>query len=90
MSNDTSRTGTDGVDRDARAAAFDDEPDHGLRDPSVRAARDGRLRTWPPRRAGDVLAPLAGRVRVERLSREAALWGREVDDERYAVVAVPD
>ncbi|MFF9220562.1 class I SAM-dependent methyltransferase [Streptomyces viridosporus] len=203
MSNDTSRTGTDGVDRDARAAAFDDEPDHGLRDPSVRAAWDGRLRTWPPRRAGDVLgcgtgslsllaaeqghrvagvdrsaamvalarekpagrdavflvgdaaappvgeqrydavlvrhvlwtlpepggalrhwrgllrpggrrvlvegvwgtvspvgipadpltallAPLAGQVRVERLSREAALWGREVDDERYAVVAVPD
>lgn len=205
MSNDTDRTGTDGVDWDARAAAFDDEPDHGLRDPSVRAAWDGRLRTWLPGRAGDVLdlgcgtgslsllaaeqghrvtgvdrspamvalareklagrdavflvgdaaappvgeqrydavlvrhvlwtlpepggalrhwrgllrpggrlvlvegvwgtvsqvgvpadlltallAPLAGRVRVERLSQEAALWGREVDDERYAVVAVPD
>ncbi|CAL9608267.1 class I SAM-dependent methyltransferase [Streptomyces sp. Tu 3180] len=205
MSEHRDRAGTDGVDWDARAAAFDDEPDHGLRDPDVRAAWAERLRAWLPGRAGDVLdlgcgtgslsllaaaqghrvtgvdrspamvalareklagrdavflvgdatappvggrrydavlvrhvlwtlpeparalrhwrellrpggrlvlvegvwgtvspvgipadrltallAPLAGRVRVERLSRETALWGREVDDERYAVVAVPD
>ncbi|GAA2555062.1 MULTISPECIES: class I SAM-dependent methyltransferase [Streptomyces] len=205
MSDDGERASTDGVDWDARAAAFDDEPDHGLRDPSVRAAWAGRLRAWLPGRAGDVLdlgcgtgslsllaadqghrvtgidrspamvalareklagrdavflvgdaatppvgerrydavlvrhvlwalpgpgrvlrhwrgllrpggrlvlvegvwgtvspvgipadrltallAPLAGRLRVESLSQEAALWGREVDDERYAVVAVPD
>lgn len=204
MSNDSDRTGTEGVDWDARAAIFDDEPDHGLRDPSVRAAWAGRLRGWLPGRAGDVLdlgcgtgslsllaaeqghrvtgidrspamvalareklagrdavflvgdaaappvggqrydavlvrhvlwtlpepdralrhwcgllrpggrlvlvegvwgavspvgipadlltallAPLAGQLRVERLSQEAALWGREVGDERYAVVAVP-
>lgn len=199
------RTSTDGVDWDARAASFDEEPDHGLRDPQVRAAWAGRLRTWLPERAGDVLdlgcgtgslsllaaeqghrvtgvdrspamvtlareklagrdavflvgdaaappvgeqrydavlvrhvlwtlpapgrvlrhwrgllrpggrlvlvegvwgtvspvgisaglltallAPVAGQVRVERLSPDRALWGRDVDDERYAVVAVPD
>ncbi|MET7292835.1 class I SAM-dependent methyltransferase [Streptomyces griseoloalbus] len=198
-------TSTDGVDWDARAASFDEEPDHGLRDPQVRAAWAGRLRTWLPERAGDVLdlgcgtgslsllaaeqghrvtgvdrspamvtlareklagrdavflvgdaaappvgerrydavlvrhvlwtlpepgralrhwrgllrpggrlvlvegvwgtvspvgipadlltallAPIAGQMRVERLSPDGALWGRDVDDERYAVVAVPD
>ncbi len=198
------RTGTEGVDWDARAAGFDEEPDHGLRDPRVRAAWAARLRAWLPRPAGDVLdlgcgtgslsllaaeqghritgvdrspamvalareklagrdavfllgdaasppvgeerydavlvrhvlwtlpepgrvlrhwrdllrpggrlvlvegvwgtvspagipadrltallAPLGGRVRVEHLSGDPALWGREVDDERYAVLAVP-
>ncbi|MFD7686033.1 class I SAM-dependent methyltransferase [Streptomyces sp. NPDC059781] len=197
--------GTDGVDWDAEAAAFDEEPDHGLRDPQVRAAWAARLRAWLPGRPGDVLdlgcgtgslsllaaerghrvtgvdrspamvalarqklagrdavflvgdatappvgeerydavlvrhvlwtlpepdralrhwrdllrpggrlvlvegvwgtvspvgipadrltallAPLGGRVGVERLSEDRALWGRDVDDERYAVVAVPD
>ncbi|MEV5090164.1 class I SAM-dependent methyltransferase [Streptomyces griseoincarnatus] len=194
--------GTDagGVDWDARAATFDEEPDHGLRDPEVRAAWAARLKDWLP---GDVLdlgcgtgslsllaaeqghrvtgvdrspamvqparqklagrhaafltgdaarppvdgerydavlvrhvlwtlpepgrvlrrwrgllrpggrlvlvegvwgtvspvgipvdrltallAPLTARVRVERLSGDPALWGREVDDERYAVVAL--
>ncbi|MEU1083362.1 class I SAM-dependent methyltransferase [Streptomyces sp. NPDC005908] len=198
-------TGTDGVDWDARAASFDEEPDHGLRDPRVRAAWADRLRDWLPGRPGDVLdlgcgtgslsllaagqghrvtgvdrspamvalarqklagrhavfltgdaaappvdgerydavlvrhvlwtlpepdrvlrrwhdllrpggrlvlvegvwgtvspvgipadrltallAPLTPRVRVERLSGDPALWGREVDDERYAVVALRD
>ncbi|MCO4697342.1 class I SAM-dependent methyltransferase [Streptomyces sp. RO-S4] len=198
-------TGTDGVDWDAQAASFDEEPDHGLRDPRVRAAWADRLRDWLPGRPGDVLdlgcgtgslsllaaeqghrvtgvdrspamvalarqklggrhavfltgdaaappvggerydavlvrhvlwtlpepdralrrwrdllrpggrlvlvegvwgtvspvgtpadrltallAPLAARVRVERLSGDPALWGREVDDERYAVVALRD
>ncbi|MFI9471990.1 class I SAM-dependent methyltransferase [Streptomyces sp. NPDC052492] len=198
-------TGTDGVDWDARAASFDEEPDHGLRDPRVRAAWADRLRDWLPARPGDVLdlgcgtgslsllaagqghrvtgvdrspamvalarqklagrhavfltgdaaappvdgerydavlvrhvlwtmpepdralrrwhdllrpggrlvlvegvwgtvspvgipadrliallAPLTPRVRVERLSGDPALWGREVDDERYAVVALRD
>lgn len=197
--------GTHGVDWDAQAAAFDEEPDHGLRDPEVRAAWAARLRAWLPGRPGDVLdigcgtgslsllaaerghrvtgvdrspamvalareklagrdavflvgdatappvgeerydavlvrhvlwtlpepdralrhwrdllrpggrlvlvegvwgrvspvgipadrltallAPLAGRVGLERLSEDRALWGRDVDDERYAVVAVPD
>ncbi|MFC8408188.1 class I SAM-dependent methyltransferase [Streptomyces griseoincarnatus] len=197
--------GTDagGVDWDARAATFDEEPDHGLRDPEVRAAWAARLKDWLPGRPGDVLdlgcgtgslsllaaeqghrvtgvdrspamvqparqklagrhavfltgdaarppvdgerydavlvrhvlwalpepgrvlrrwrgllrpggrlvlvegvwgtvspvgipvdrltallAPLTARVRVERLSGDPALWGREVDDERYAVVAL--
>jgi SAM-dependent methyltransferase len=202
---DGDRTSTDGVDWDAQAASFDEEPDHGLRDPRVRAAWAGRLRGWLPGRAGDVLdlgcgtgslsllaaeqghrvtgvdrspamvtlareklagrdavflvgdaaappvgerrydavlvrhvlwtlpepgrvlrhwrgllrpggrlvlvegvwgtaspvgipaglltdllTPIAGQVRVERLSPDRALWGRDVDDERYAVVAVPD
>lgn len=195
-------TGAD-VDWDARAASFDDEPDHGLRDPQVRRAWAARLASWLPARASDVLdlgcgtgslsllaaeqghrvtgvdaspamvgraraklagrdaaflvgdaaappvgeqrfdvvlvrhvlwalpdpgralrhwrgllrpggrlvlvegvwgtvtpagisadaltallTPLAERTRVERLSGEAALWGKEVEDERYAVVAV--
>ncbi|MGV9502465.1 class I SAM-dependent methyltransferase [Streptomyces sp. NPDC003642] len=190
------------VDWDAQAAVFDEEPDHGLRDPAVRRAWAERLRDWLPRRPGDVLdvgcgtgslsllaaeqghrvtgvdlspamvrlareklagrdavfligdaaappvgeqrfdavlvrhvlwtlpdparvlrhwygllrpggrlvlvegvwgsvdpvgipaerltgllAPIAGRVRVERLSGDALLWGGEVTDERYAVVA---
>ncbi|MFE0475558.1 class I SAM-dependent methyltransferase [Streptomyces sp. NPDC058947] len=190
------------VDWDAQAAVFDEEPDHGLRDPAVRGAWAERLRDWLPRRPGDVLdvgcgtgslsllaaeqghrvtgvdlspamvrlareklagrdavfligdaaappvgeqrfdavlvrhvlwtlpdparvlrqwygllrpggrlvlvegvwgsvdpvgipaerltgllAPIAGRVRVERLSGDALLWGGEVTDERYAVVA---
>ncbi|AGS68626.1 class I SAM-dependent methyltransferase [Streptomyces collinus] len=37
-----------GVDWDAAAAAFDDEPDHGLRAPEVRAAWAARLRSWLP------------------------------------------
>ena len=43
----------------------------------------------PAERLTALLAPLARDVRVERLSDDARLWGREVDDERYAVVAVP-
>ncbi|MGW7253408.1 class I SAM-dependent methyltransferase [Streptomyces sp. NPDC054834] len=34
-----------------------------------------------------LLEPVAGQVRVERLSDDTALWGKDVDDERYAVVA---
>ncbi|MFF8779708.1 class I SAM-dependent methyltransferase [Streptomyces sp. NPDC015140] len=197
-------TTTSSVDWDAEAADFDDEPDHGLRDPDVRRAWAARLASWLPARPGDLLdlgcgtgslsllaaeqghrvtgvdrspamvklartklagrdavflegdaaappvgeqrfdavlvrhvlwalpdpgralsrwrhllrpggrlvlvegvwgtvspvgipadqltallTPLAGRVRVERLSDDPALWGREVTDERYAVVALP-
>ncbi|MFE3637668.1 class I SAM-dependent methyltransferase [Streptomyces sp. NPDC059168] len=50
------RAATDaGVDWDAQAAAFDDEPDHGLRDPEVRAAWADRLRDWLPGHPADVL-----------------------------------
>ncbi|MFC7306932.1 trifunctional class I SAM-dependent methyltransferase/NUDIX hydrolase/VOC family protein [Streptomyces monticola] len=42
----------------------------------------------PAERLTTALAPTAARVHVERLSSDARLWGREVADERYAVVAV--
>ncbi|MYW15147.1 methyltransferase domain-containing protein [Streptomyces sp. SID2955] len=42
-------------DWDARAAVFDDEPDHGLRDPQVRTAWADRLRAWLPGHPADVL-----------------------------------
>ncbi|MFJ9563289.1 class I SAM-dependent methyltransferase [Streptomyces fuscichromogenes] len=41
----------------------------------------------PAGRLTALLAPLAADVRVERLSAATVLWGKEVDDERYAVVA---
>jgi ubiquinone/menaquinone biosynthesis C-methylase UbiE len=203
MTNDNEGLIWAAVDWDAEAATFDDEPDHGLRDPQVRRAWAERLVSWLPARAGDLLdlgcgtgslsllaaeqghrvtgvdsspamvdlaraklagrdaaflvgdatappvgeqrfdvvlvrhllwalpdpgrvlrhwrelvrpggrlvlvegvwgtvspvglpadlltdllAPLAGEVRVERLSQDALLWGREVADERYAVVAL--
>ncbi|MFD9433681.1 class I SAM-dependent methyltransferase [Streptomyces sp. NPDC060002] len=44
-----------GVDWDVAAAAFDEEPDHGLRDPGVRAAWARRLRVWLPERGCDLL-----------------------------------
>ncbi|MDW4906262.1 class I SAM-dependent methyltransferase [Streptomyces sp. ADMS] len=43
----------------------------------------------PADRLTALLAPLAADVRVERLSGDARLWGREVEDERYAVLARP-
>ncbi len=36
-----------------------------------------------------LLAPLGGRTHLEHLAHDSALWGREVHDERYAVVADP-
>ncbi|MGW2744386.1 class I SAM-dependent methyltransferase [Streptomyces sp. NPDC001450] len=41
----------------------------------------------PAERLTALLAPVAGHVRVERLSDDPVLWGKTVDDERYAVVA---
>ncbi|MFI2643504.1 class I SAM-dependent methyltransferase [Streptomyces sp. NPDC018610] len=43
------------VDWDAQAAVFDDEPDHGLRDPLVRAAWAERLCRWLPGRPAGIL-----------------------------------
>lgn len=43
------------VDWDAEAESFDEEADHGLRDPEVRGAWAERLRAWLPERASDVL-----------------------------------
>ncbi|MCF3129982.1 class I SAM-dependent methyltransferase [Streptomyces olivochromogenes] len=55
MTNESDRTSAVGVDWDAEAVAFDDEPDHGLRDPEVRAAWAARLEEWLPTRPADVL-----------------------------------
>ncbi|MGK3939394.1 class I SAM-dependent methyltransferase [Streptomyces caeruleatus] len=202
MTQNSGGGGVGGVDWDAEAASFDEEPDHGLRDPAVRAAWAERLRAWLPGRPCDVLdlgcgtgslsllaaeqghrvtgvdlsppmvelaraklagrdavflvgdaalppvgeqrfdvvlvrhvlwalpdpgralrrwwgllrpggrlvlvegvwgeagipaeavsrlaAPLGGRVRVERLSQDSLLWGKDVDDERYAVLVRGD
>ncbi|MGW3496229.1 class I SAM-dependent methyltransferase [Streptomyces sp. NPDC001020] len=43
------------VNWDIEAATFDDEPDHGLRDPAVREAWAARLEAWLPPRPGDLL-----------------------------------
>ncbi|MGW2517814.1 class I SAM-dependent methyltransferase [Streptomyces sp. NPDC001617] len=55
MTNDRDGLSRAAVDWDAEAATFDDEPDHGLRDPQVRQAWAERLRGWLPERASDVL-----------------------------------
>ncbi|MFF2851829.1 trifunctional class I SAM-dependent methyltransferase/NUDIX hydrolase/VOC family protein [Streptomyces sp. NPDC058001] len=47
--------GWERADWDAAADAFDDEPDHGLRDATVRAAWADRLRGWLPGGPSDVL-----------------------------------
>jgi hypothetical protein len=91
---------------DGQAATFDDAPDHGLRDPAVRAAWsdlparllrpdsrlvviEGRWSTGSGMSAfecrGRVLQH-RGEARVERLD-DPALWGRPIDDERYAVLS---
>ncbi|MFD4587755.1 methyltransferase domain-containing protein [Streptomyces sp. NPDC058423] len=43
------------IDWDAAADTFDDEPDHGLRDPGVRRAWAERMRHWLPSAPSDVL-----------------------------------
>ncbi|QHC21933.1 class I SAM-dependent methyltransferase [Streptomyces sp. GS7] len=40
---------------EAAAATFDDEPDHGLRDPALRAAWAARLRSWLPAAPAEIL-----------------------------------
>ncbi|MET9503196.1 class I SAM-dependent methyltransferase [Streptomyces sp. NPDC006622] len=55
MTNHRDGTTSARVDWDARAETFDEEPDHGLRDPDVRAAWADRLRDWLPDRPGDLL-----------------------------------
>ena len=62
----------------AAAADFDDEPDHGLRDPAVREA-------W--RAALALLPPALARATVHDLTPRPDLWGRPAHDERYARTA---
>jgi ubiquinone/menaquinone biosynthesis C-methylase UbiE len=40
---------------DSTADTFDDQPDHGLRSPEVRAAWAARIRGWLPQQPSDVL-----------------------------------
>ncbi|HEY5833792.1 methyltransferase domain-containing protein [Streptomyces sp.] len=57
-SHDRERADAQSGDRefwDAAAERFDDEPDHGLRDPRVREAWAVRLRSWLPAEPSDVL-----------------------------------
>ncbi|WNZ12737.1 class I SAM-dependent methyltransferase [Streptomyces sp. 11x1] len=58
------------VDWDAEAPSFDDEPDHGLREPAVREAWAARLRDWLPGRAGDVLDVGCGTGSLSLLATE--------------------
>ncbi|MGV9791075.1 class I SAM-dependent methyltransferase [Streptomyces sp. NPDC003435] len=55
MSDATEWTAGADVDWDAQAPVFDDEPDHGLRAPEIRAAWTDRLRGWLPGQPSDVL-----------------------------------
>lgn len=43
------------IDWDAAAGSFDEEPDHGLRDPAVRDAWARRMETWLPTAPSAVL-----------------------------------
>jgi SAM-dependent methyltransferase len=63
------------IDWDVESATFDEEPDHGLRDPVVREAWAARLRTWLPERAADVLDLGCGTGSLSLLASE---WGHRV------------
>ncbi|MFD6288118.1 class I SAM-dependent methyltransferase [Streptomyces sp. NPDC060205] len=60
-----------GIDWDVAADTFDDEPDHGLRDPAVREAWAARLRGWLPRGPSDVLDLGCGTGSLSLLASEA-------------------
>ncbi|WP_062442707.1 class I SAM-dependent methyltransferase [Herbidospora daliensis] len=55
---------------DDAAAAFDDQPDHGLRDPSVRAAWAARLAAWLPAAPSDVFDAGCGTGSLTLLAAE--------------------
>ncbi|MEU6810741.1 class I SAM-dependent methyltransferase [Streptomyces sp. NPDC046831] len=67
------------VDWDAQAASFDEEPDHGLRDPGVRAAWAERLRSWLPQPPGDLLDIGCGTGSLSLLAAEQGHRATGVD-----------
>ncbi|MEV0222534.1 class I SAM-dependent methyltransferase [Streptomyces sp. NPDC050704] len=71
MTSDRASEERSGVDWDAESATFDDEPDHGLRDPAVREAWAARLRGWLPPRPCDVLDLGCGTGSLSLLASEA-------------------
>ncbi|MEU6376176.1 class I SAM-dependent methyltransferase [Streptomyces sp. NPDC046909] len=73
------------VDWNARAASFDDEPDHGLRDPEVRAAWADRLRSWLPGRSCDLLDLGCGTGSLSLLAAEQGHRVTGVDSSRAMV-----
>ncbi|MFF7476432.1 methyltransferase domain-containing protein [Streptomyces sp. NPDC008092] len=70
MRNESDRTVAVSVDWDAEAARFDEEPDHGLGTPEVRAAWAARLRAWLPARPADVLDAGCGTGSLALLAAE--------------------
>lgn len=73
------------TDWDAEAATFDDEPDHGLRDPVVREAWAARLRSWLPDRPADVLDLGCGTGSLSLLASEQGHRVTGVDASRAMV-----
>lgn len=73
------------VDWDAESATFDEEPDHGLRDPEVRDAWAVRLRDWLPRAPSDVLDLGCGTGSLSLLAAEQRHRVTGVDRSRAMV-----
>lgn len=70
MVNDGGTNPGAGVDWDAESGTFDEEPDHGLRDPEVRGAWAARLRDWLPEKPGDLLDVGCGTGSLSLLASE--------------------
>lgn len=80
---------------DAEAAAFDEQPDHGLRDPTVRAAWADLLRSLPPRSPARIadLGCGTGSVSLQLAEAGHSVLGLDVSPTMIALarqkVAVP-
>ncbi|GAB1817121.1 class I SAM-dependent methyltransferase [Herbidospora sp. RD11066] len=70
---------------DDEAGTFDDAPDHGLRDPHVRAAWAGRLASWLPETSSDVFDAGCGTGSLSLLLAEQGHRPIGVDQSREMV-----